>query len=67
MFELADAKSVSSKVDEKLDPRAGKVLYLLGLRIAGNDKVNGIAGKGGARMLLREPAVLELIGAAGGG
>jgi hypothetical protein len=43
------------------------LLYLLGLRIAGDDEINRLVGEGGARPLLREPAVFELIGAAVGG
>jgi hypothetical protein len=66
MFELAGRKSVSGGADRKCRYGAGYLLYLLGLRVAG-DEVNGLVGEGGARPLLREPAVFELISAAAGG
>jgi hypothetical protein len=67
MFELAGRKSVFGGADRKCRYDTGYLLYLLGLRVAGDDEINGLVGEGGARPLLREPAVFELIGATAGG
>lgn len=40
-----------------------RLLYILGLRVAGEDEPNSVVLGGGARPLLREPATFEVTGA----